>query len=109
MTVEARFRVFMRVFMLDTLISVQHADLVVELDRLGAADYRGQTAEQLREMCGLPDLCFDDWKLPEHVWGNDADYPALMREAGAFLDDFSRYPEARPLERAIGFLRSRLA
>lgn len=81
-----RFRIFLRVFMLDMLISLHNADLIVDLDRLtAAAAYRQEMGESLRTLCGLPDFSIEDCRLPRHGRLDDAPYVALLQEALGWL------------------------
>lgn len=108
--VDRRFRVFLRLFMLDMLTVLQHADVVVDLDRMSAEPgYRDSITERLRSLSGLPDLSFDDCALPRHGYQPDANYVALMEEALAFLDRYlTDHPRDAGLARAIAELKERM-
>ncbi|HUH83601.1 MAG TPA: hypothetical protein VLX85_03270 [Stellaceae bacterium] len=85
--IRTHFRVFLRVYMLDTLISLHHADHAVDLDALGDdADYRRRITASLRDACSLDDLSFDDCALPRHDKRDDADYAACFDEASTLLE-----------------------
>jgi len=105
-----RFRFFLRVFALDTLLSVQHADMVVDLDHLNeSAAYRDQITRQIRSESGLTELSFDDCRLPRHAFSDDADYRAILSQEQDFLAAFARTPMAGNFDTSLPFLRSRLA
>lgn len=81
-TIETLFRIFLRVYMLDTLIALQHADYVVDLDALSEdAERRRGIAAELRDLTGLADLSFEDCALPRHGGRHDAGYAACVEEA----------------------------
>ena len=100
---ETLFRIFLRVYMLDTLISLQHADHAVDVDALGDdADYRRRITVTLQDATGLPELSFDDCAVPHHDKRDDAAYGASFEEALSFLDGTgasiaSRYDQSLPL------------
>ncbi|HEY1722318.1 MAG TPA: hypothetical protein VGG27_13835 [Magnetospirillaceae bacterium] len=105
-----RFRVFLRVFLIDTLLSVQAADTVVDLDLLSVfATYRREAKDQLREQTGLKSLSFDDCRLPNHRFRADADYASLLSEGLAWLDGLAGSPWAKTFETSLPFARGRLA
>jgi hypothetical protein len=108
--VNHRFRIFLRLFMLDMLSALAHADEVVDLDRLSAdADYRRETTLHLRSVSGLADLSFDDCALPRHAYQEDGDYLAEMDAALVFLDDVNaRLSLAEPEVRALSDLKDRM-
>ncbi len=109
--VDHRFRVFLRVFMLDMLTALTHADLVVDLDRMsGEPAYRQATGRHLRDLSGLADLSFEDCALPRHPYHADAAYLAVLDEALAFLDRYgTRFPPAAPEGLALAELTRRMA
>ncbi|MDR3438896.1 hypothetical protein [Telmatospirillum sp.] len=108
--VDLRFRIFLRLYMLDMLTALEHADLVVDLDRMsGQPLYRREITEQLRRLSGLPELSFDDCALPRHAACDEAAYLRGMEEALAFLDGyFSRHPPTPARSRAIADLKDRM-
>ena len=85
--VIARFRVFLRVFLLDFLLAIPEADVVVDLDRLNDdAAYRGEMTETLRRVTGLKTgLHFDDCDLPRHWPSEDGAYRDALIEAYALM------------------------
>ncbi|HXP96417.1 MAG TPA: hypothetical protein VN809_06870 [Telmatospirillum sp.] len=109
--VNQRFRIFLRVFLLDMLTALTHADVVVDLDRLGGDPaYRQEVTTQLRDLSGLDDLSFDDCALPRHPYQDDGDYVAEMDEALAFLDRYGeRLTPGSPELTALGTLKARMA
>jgi hypothetical protein len=99
---------FLRVAMLDTLISVEHAEHVVDLDALTADPDRRRAAERaLLELTGLADLSLADCALPRGEGPREAGEVALVEEALRFLAGEGagiarRYPQALPrLETAL--------
>jgi hypothetical protein len=84
---SVRFRVFLRVFLLDFLLALPEADVVVDLDRLSDdAAYRDEMTQTLRQVTGLKDgLHFDDCALPRHAPSEDQAYRDAMMEADAVL------------------------
>ncbi len=105
-----RFRAFLRVFTLDTLISVQQADLLVEFDRLNEpGPYRREITERLRDWSGFADLDFEDCRLPHHPFDADADYPSLLRAEAEFLEEFARTDRAADFPTSLPFLRERFS
>lgn len=107
--VADRFRIFLRVFMYDTLLSIEHADAAVDMEQLsGSPAYRADTTARLRDICGLPGLSFEDCNLPRHDFSDDADYGALLAEGLAFLGAFAATPHARAYPKSLPFLRARL-
>lgn len=108
--VDQRFRVFLRVFMFDMLMALQHADLLIDLDHMSlASDYRAQVTTRLRHLSGLPDLSFDDCALPRHRCGDDGAYISVMEEGLRFLDRYSAQHSAEPRRlQATAQLRDRL-
>jgi len=107
--VELRFRAFLRVFTLDTLLSIANADLVVDLDQLAQSRaYRGSVTDRLRLASGLDDLSFEDCRLPRHRFDTDADYAALLRQERDFLETLATTPQARAFGKSLPFLRAKL-
>jgi hypothetical protein len=113
---DTLFRIFLRVYMLDTLISLHHADHAVDLDAVcGDADYRHRVTTALRDVSGLADLSFEDCALPRHDKRDDAAYAAgfdealsLIESAGAPIAD--TYPRAvPPLRQAMESCRRRVS
>lgn len=83
---DALFSVFLRVYMLDMLIALQHADYVVDLDALTEdARQRRETATALQHLTGLRDLSFDDCALPRHEAQTETGEVARLEEALSFL------------------------
>jgi len=109
--VDHRFRIFLRVFMLDMLTALTHADLIVDLDRMsGEPAYRQATGSHLRDLCGLADLSFEDCALPRHSYQADAAYLSVLDEALAFLDSYGvRFPPKTPEGLAMAELKRRMA
>ncbi len=108
--VARRFRVFLRVFVLDMLLAIEHADLVVDLDRMSASEpYRNSVTSELRALSGLADLSFDDCRLPRHAFDDDADYVSILRRERDFLDRLARAPEGRTFPQSLPFVRERFA
>ena len=107
--VADRFRIFLRVFLIDMLFSIQAADITVDLDLLSAfASYRRDTNEQLRTASGLRALSFDDCHLPNHRFRGDVDYAAILREGLAWLDALNpSWTSAFAI--SLPFVRDRLA
>lgn len=100
-SLDALFRIFLRVYMLDMLIALHHADAVIDLDALSAdAEDRHEVAHALREMTGLADLALDDCALPRHGPRQDAPYAARIEEALDFLAG-----EGAPLAREHAWAR----
>ncbi|HXY99693.1 MAG TPA: hypothetical protein VEI03_06805 [Stellaceae bacterium] len=107
------FSVFLRVYMLDMLIALDHADYVVDLDALSAdAGHRRDVTAALRALTGLADLSFEDCSLPRCEPANEAAYAARLEAALAFLTGAGaaiagEYPRALPLleRRLAGCLR----
>ncbi|MDR3519052.1 MAG: hypothetical protein P4M00_24910 [Azospirillaceae bacterium] len=88
-----RVRIFLRLYMLETLLSITHADEIVDMDRMsGDRRYRAATTERLRALSGLPDLSFDDCALPNYGFPTDPAMVASLEAAADFLD---RYFAAR--------------
>ncbi len=83
----ARFRIFLRVFLLDFLLALPEADIVVDLDRLNDETvYRDEMTQRLREGTGLKSgLDFDDCDLPRHWPSEDGAYRDALIEAHALL------------------------
>jgi hypothetical protein len=108
--VNQRFRIFLRVFMLDMLSALAHADVVVDLDRMsGEPAYRQAVTLHLRTLSGLADLSFDECLLPRHPYQDDGDYVTEMDEALAFLDRYGAGLSAdAPLYGALGALKERM-
>ena len=80
------FRVFLRVAMLDTLISIQHAEHVVDLDALTVdPGRRREAAAALGDLTGLADLSLEDCALPLSDGPQEAGEAALLEEALSFL------------------------
>jgi hypothetical protein len=105
MSIEKLFRVFLRVYMLDTLLSVSSADVTVDLDRLSdSADERASVTRHLRRLTGLDDLSFDDCTLPRHPPRPEAVYQAALIEASATLALF----ESKTGLRSPDILRAKL-
>ena len=108
--VDQRFRMFLRVFALDMLLAIQNADLVVDLDRLGESDsYRADMTHLLRTVAGLPELSFDDCRLPRHTFCNDADYRTMLYRERDFLEAFALTQAARAFDKSLPFVRDALA
>jgi hypothetical protein len=106
---ETLFRIFLRVYMLDTLISLDQADYTVDLDALSDdPERRREVASELRELTGLADLSFEDCALPRHGARQDADYSARIEEAAGFLAGVGA-PAAADHPRALPQLERRLA
>lgn len=97
------FGIFLRVYMLDMLIALEHADYVVDLDALSAdAGHRRDVTAALSDVTGLADLSFEDCALPRRERPADAAYAARLRAALAFLTGAGaaiagEYPRALPL------------
>jgi hypothetical protein len=86
---EQRLRIFLRVFVLEMMIALRHADHVVDLERMTVdAEYRSETTEMLRTATGLADLSFDDCALPDHSASADASFQAHLEEARTRLFDY---------------------
>ena len=108
-TMETLFRIFLRVYMLDTLISLEHADHWVDLDALSEdPQRRHDVTAELRALTGLADLSFEDCALPRHGAREDAGYAACIEEAVAFLAGAGT-PIAAGHRRALPLLERRLA
>lgn len=108
--VAQRFRVFLRVFVLDMLLAIEHADRVVDLDRLSRSpDYRASTAGELRRLSGLPDLSFEDCNLPRHAFADDADYETMLLRERDFLDRLAHAPEGKTFAASLPFVRAQFA
>lgn len=100
---ETRFRIFLRVYLLDLLLALPEADLIVDMDRLSSeADHREAVALQLQAMTGLAELWFDDCTLPRHPPQADAShYRTSLEEALSLLADVApRHPRAAPMLQA---------
>jgi hypothetical protein len=75
------------VYLLDTTLTLPHVDFVIDLDRLSTQqDYRRETTLAVRGLTGLPDLTFDDCRLPRHAVNPAPPYRAILQEAVEFLD-----------------------
>jgi hypothetical protein len=102
-TPEMLLPVFLRVYMLDMLIALEHADQVVDLDALSQdAVYREALTSELRERTGLVELSFADCALPRRDPPEDGHDAACLEEALAFLTGggaavAGEYPRALPL------------
>jgi hypothetical protein len=100
---DALFPVFLRVYMLDTLIALQHADRVVDLDALSDdVAYREKLAAELRDSTGLAELSFADCAVPRRGPPEDGHGAARLEEALDFLTGggaavAAEYPRALPL------------
>jgi hypothetical protein len=93
---EQRLRIFLRVFVLEMMIALRHADHVVDLERMTIdAEYRSATTEMLRIATGLADLCFDDCALPDHSALADASFQVCLEEARTRLLDYVAEPALR--------------
>jgi hypothetical protein len=96
------FRIFLRVAMLDALIAVQHAEHLIDLDRVSTdAEHRRDAAAALREVTGLADLSIEDCVLPRHPGPEEGADGTLLEEALSFLQgagaEIAReYPLALP-------------
>jgi hypothetical protein len=106
---SALLRIFLRVVMLDTLISLEHAEAIVDLDALSADTGQRRAAEAaLVERTGLADLALADCALPRGDGPREAGETALVEEALGFLAGkgaaiAGRYPGALPrVEAALG-------
>jgi hypothetical protein len=85
--IQTRFRMFLRVYLLDALLALPPADCIIDLDRMSAeADYCEETTLRLRQMTKLADLRFDDCTLPHHQPDPDPAYRAALQEALTYLD-----------------------
>ncbi|MTJ83017.1 MAG: hypothetical protein F8N37_18695 [Telmatospirillum sp.] len=112
-----RFRIFLRVYILDSFRALAHADLVVDLDKMsGDAAYRARMTSDLRVLTGLPTLSFEDCALPRHPPLPDADYKGGLEEALQVLDRLTDGPStaaepqaAAARETVRGLLLSALA
>lgn len=97
------FPVFLRVYMLDTLIALEHADHVVDLDALSEdASYREKLTAELRDCTGLAGLSFADCALPRRGAPANEQDAARFAEALEFLTGggaavAAEYPQARSL------------
>lgn len=109
--VDHRFRIFLRVFLIDMLTALAHADAVVDLDRMsGEPAYRQATTVHLQTLSGLADLSFEDCVLPRHAYQDDGSYLAGMDEALAFLEDYgAQLASDTPEARALPELKRRMA
>lgn len=114
-SMETLFRIFLRVYMLDTLIALQHADYIVDLDALSdTPERRHEVAGELGRLAGLADLSFADCALPRHGGRHEASDVAGLEEAGAILGGVgaptaAQHPQARPLlERRLAECLERL-
>jgi hypothetical protein len=108
--VAQRFRVFLRVFVIDMLLAIQHADLLVDLDALSEPGaYRTTTTLELRAISALDDLSFEDCRLPQHAFGPDADYDPILRQERAFIDRLAASPDAARFDKSLPFVREKLA
>jgi hypothetical protein len=107
-SLETLFRIFLRVYMLDMLIALHHADHVVDLDALRDPEHRRAVTAGLRQATGLPDLSFEDCALPQHGPLQDVAYASRIEEALAVLNGAGA-PIARDHERARPLLEQRLA
>jgi hypothetical protein len=106
---ETLFSIFLRVYMLDMLIALEHADYLVDLDALTEnADRRRETAEALRDLTGLSELSFDDCALPRHEFPVGTGDAAHLEEALSFLTGAGA-AVARAHARALPLLQQRLA
>jgi hypothetical protein len=86
---EQRLRIFLRVYVLEMMIALRHADHVVDLERMTSdADYRTETTEKLRGTTGLVDLSFSDCALPDHSGSADPMFQACLDEARARLVNY---------------------
>jgi hypothetical protein len=86
---EQRLRIFLRVYVLEIMIALRHADHVVDLERMTSdADYRRTTTEELRRATGLADLSFSDCALPAHGGSADPMFQARLDEARTRLVNF---------------------
>ncbi|HUC66807.1 MAG TPA: hypothetical protein VMA53_15320 [Stellaceae bacterium] len=106
-SVDTLFRIFLRVYMLDMLIALQHADHVVDLDALKEPEHRRAVTAGLRRATGLADLSFEDCALPQHGPLHDAAYAPRIEEALALLNGAGA-AIARDHERAWPLLERRL-
>jgi len=106
-SLEMLFRIFLRVYMLDMLIALHHADHVVDLDALRDSEHRHAVTTALRRVTGLPDLSFEDCALPQHGPLQDAAYASRIEEALAVLNGAGA-AIAREHERARPLLERRL-
>jgi hypothetical protein len=79
---EQRLRIFLRVYVLEMMIALCHADHVVDLERMTSdPDYRTEITEELRKATGLADLSFSDCALPDHGGSADPMFQACLDEA----------------------------
>jgi hypothetical protein len=105
MSFEKLFRVFLLVYVVDTLMSVPAADATVDLDRLShSAEERASVTRHLRQLTGLDDLSFDDCSLPRHPPHTEAIFPTVLAETLATLALF----ESRTGTRSPDILRAKL-
>lgn len=99
---ETLLGIFLRVCMLDTLIALEHAEHVVDLDALSAdPEYRRAAAAELRGLTGLADLSLEDCALPRHGGPREAAELARLDAALSFLvgagaSVAEQYPRALP-------------
>lgn len=107
--VTNRFRVFLRIFLLDMLLAIENSDVVVDLDLLSLSPpYRGEMTKRLRQETGLDGLWFEDCNLPQHRFSDDADYAALLLEEFEWIESLGQSPWAVTFEKSLPFVRARL-
>ncbi|MDR3519053.1 MAG: hypothetical protein P4M00_24915 [Azospirillaceae bacterium] len=110
LSMKQKMAIFLRVYMLETLLSVSHADEIVDMDRMSRdLPYRSATTERLRTLSGLSDLCFDDCVLPDYGFPTDPTMRTCLEDAVNFLDDYfaTRCPTDAE-QRNIAFVRTLL-
>jgi hypothetical protein len=112
---ERRFRIFLRVVMLDMLRAFRHLDHLIDMDALSTDPrYRNAMVVRLRADCALPDLDFSGCALPRHALAPDAACLRAVGEALGILDEhvathLEDAPGAAFLAARIGAIRQRPA
>jgi len=83
----AQFRLFLRIFLLDSLLALPEADAIVDLDRMSDdSAYCDDMTTTLRRITGLATLRFDGCNLPPHAPEDIPSVRAALVEALAILD-----------------------
>jgi len=90
-----RFRVFASVYVLSYLAALPHADLVIDMDRMSAADaYQAEVTEALHRLTGLA-FDFRDAQMPRYA-KPDVDLRRILADTMERIPDFPMPHGAQP-------------